>query len=150
MIIDDLRFVHRYVHIHPLFKEAFEFILQHQKPQVSPEKMYLRDDCLMAIFESRPGRTRDNSPLEAHKKYIDIQYTLSGQEEIGWKWQEECTHFSQAYQEDKDIMFFGDRPSFWIPILKNKFAIFFPEDAHAPFVSSDHIHKIIVKVAIES
>ncbi|MBS4169168.1 YhcH/YjgK/YiaL family protein [Parachlamydia sp. AcF125] len=149
MIIDDLSHANRYLPIHPLFKEAFEFILRAHTQSLPPQKIYLKDERLIAIVEAREGRKRGEVPLEAHKKYIDMQYTLSGQEEIGWKWKGECQHFSEPYQDERDIMFFSDQPSLWIPMVKNKFVIFFPEDAHAPFVSNEHINKIIVKIAIE-
>ncbi len=31
------------------------------------------------------GRGHDKARIEAHRQYIDIQYVISGREEIGWK-----------------------------------------------------------------
>ena len=46
-------------------------------------------------------------------------------------------------------MFFNDEPDSRTPVPAGSFVIFFTEDAHAPFISSGEIHKVIVKVAIE-
>jgi len=36
----------------------------------------------------------------------------------------------------------------WCPVPAGSFAVFFPEDAHAPMVSDGEVHKVILKVAV--
>jgi beta-galactosidase beta subunit len=53
------------------------------------------------------------------------------------------------YDADKDIMFFKDPPDNWTPVPAGSFVIFFPQDAHAPLVSSGELHKAVLKIAVE-
>ena len=78
------------------------------------------------------GRGREGARLEAHRRYIDIQLTIDGLEEIGWKPIGDCVSTSEAFDAAKDITFFNDRPESWLSVPAGRFAIFFPEDAHAP------------------
>ena len=44
----------------------------------------------------------------------------------------------------------GREPDAWISTKNGSFAIFFPEDAHMPLISSGQIHKVVVKIAVAS
>ncbi|MDP1834789.1 MAG: YhcH/YjgK/YiaL family protein [Chlamydiales bacterium] len=146
MILDDLKRAERYYHAHPLFKQAFDFL---QRGEFVPGRHELAGKQLIAICESGDGKTRAAAPLEAHRKYIDIQYTVSGNEEIGWKAYGDCMQIKQPYNPEKDIEFFFEQPDLWLPVPKNAFAIFFPEeDAHAPLAGTEHVQKVIMKVAV--
>ena len=46
---------------------------------------------------------------------------------------------------DKDISFYPGLAESYIPVKPGMFAIFFPQDAHAPGVSPDGVKKVIVK-----
>jgi YhcH/YjgK/YiaL family protein len=54
-----------------------------------------------------------------------------------------------SYDADKDIGFFKDQPDSWTPVPPGSFVIFFPQDAHAPLVSSGELHKVVLKIAVE-
>jgi biofilm protein TabA len=150
MILDTLDNCVRYFQIHPGFKEAFTFIQQAVlSKQFNPSKKELLGPNLIAIQEICEGKTRHGAILEAHRKYIDIQYTFSGREEIGWKPFHDCKNISKPYDQEKDISFFGDSPAFWIPIPQGSFAIFYPDDAHAPLGCVETVNKIIMKVAVK-
>ncbi|WP_068467953.1 YhcH/YjgK/YiaL family protein [Candidatus Protochlamydia phocaeensis] len=149
MIVDSLSRCQRYFKIHPGFEEAFQFLIQASRTQTfHPSRTEIAGKQLIAIFEQVQGKSRQGAVLEAHRQYIDIQYTFSGFEEIGWKPLEECQQIKQDYQSDKDIAFFSDAPSLWIPLPATTFAIFFPEDAHAPLAAMGSANKIIMKVAV--
>lgn len=149
MIIGHLSHCHRYFSTHPLFKTAFNFIMQVIETPPEQGKHYLVGDSLIGIVETGEGKTREKARLEAHRKYIDIQFASKGVEEIGWKRHSDCKNLSNPYIAEKDIEFFADKPDLWIPLIHDAFAIFFPEDAHAPLAGSGPVHKIIMKVAVE-
>ncbi|UCE35860.1 MAG: YhcH/YjgK/YiaL family protein [Deltaproteobacteria bacterium] len=94
-------------------------------------------------------RGRKNAKLEAHRQYIDIQFTVAGRDEIGWKPAARCTRHGQEYNEEKDVVFFSDEPDAWVATPAGTFGVFFPEDAHAPLGGTGPIHKVVVKVAVE-
>ena len=148
MIVDTLERANRYFSVHPRFKEAFTFIRQFNEAGFVSEKVPLDGQNLIAIMEAKGGRGRAEAPLEAHRRYIDIQFTLQGNEEIGWKPYCECKTVSRIYDEEKDIEKFSDAPALWVLVPPTSFAIFFPEDAHAPLAGSSDTRKIIMKVLL--
>jgi YhcH/YjgK/YiaL family protein len=96
-----------------------------------------------------PGRSRTDAKLEAHRKYIDIQYVIAGTDEMGFKPTADCKEIDTEYDVNNDIEFFEDQPDSWTPVPAGSFVIFFPQDAHAPLVSSGEIHKAVLKIAVE-
>jgi len=93
------------------------------------------------------ARPRDKAPLEAHRRYIDVQYVLSGADEMGWRALSDCKS-PGGYDAARDIEFFTDEPAAWATVSTGEFAIFFPHDAHAPLTGRGDIHKVVVKVAV--
>ncbi len=148
MVLSPLSQADEYVSQHPYFAAAFEFLRQKNLADLEPGRYELVGDSLFCMISKGPGRTRDEAQLEAHKKYIDIQYVISGQEEMGWKPTAECTDISEPYSEENDIMFFNDPVQVWTPVPPGSFVIFYPKDAHAPLVGDGEIHKVVCKVLI--
>ena len=88
-------------------------------------------------------------PLEVHRRYIDIQYSLTSPDVIGWKQISTCRNPAEAYNEVKDIQYFLDAPDSWVTVPQQSFGVFFPEDAHAPMAADGPVHKVVVKVAVD-
>jgi biofilm protein TabA len=99
-------------------------------------------------IDHKDGRGRDGARLEVHRKYLDIQLTIDGAEEIGWAPLSSCRQPADSFDEAKDIGFFDSRPDTWLSVPPGRFAIFFPTDAHAPLAGRGLLKKAIVKVAV--
>jgi len=106
-------------------------------------------DELIAIVEQVPAKTKEMAKLEAHRKYIDIQLVLEGDETMGWKPLTDCLNPVSDHSEERDIRFFHDAPASYVPVPPDHFCIFFPEDAHAPLVGTGTVRKVIFKVAVK-
>ena len=149
MIFDDLTNLHEYNLLPP---EAYVFI---EKLNLhTPDGKYQITDKIYANVETYLRKNEFDAILEAHKKYIDIQFLISGIERIdftninGLKVLEEYDHI-------KDIMFFK-RPKTEIGSLYlngRNFAVFFPQDAHAPQIDTlalqNNVKKVVIKIAVE-
>ncbi len=144
MILDSLAHAERYYSLHPAFRKAFEYL---RKGNFTPGRHELEKTHLLAIGDDTNGKGHEKARLEAHKRYIDIQYALDGNDEIGWRPTHNCHGIAEAYNEEKDIVFYTEKPWVWLPVPKGYFAIFFPEDAHAPLAGNGPIQKIVMKVA---
>jgi YhcH/YjgK/YiaL family protein len=148
MIIDDLARAPRYAGLHPLFAQAFEFL---QRPDVAalPDgKHAIAGERLFVIVARGQGRGAEQALLEFHRRYIDIQFVVAGTDLIGWLPTPSCQRVSTEYDEAKDVGFFYDRPATWLSVAAGQFAVFFPEDAHAPLAGQGAVHKAVVKVAV--
>lgn len=150
MILDTITNADRYTAIHPLFARVFEFMRNTDLQALSNGRHYIVGDEVFAIVARADGRTRDEAQLECHRKYIDIQLVLAGVDEMGWKPLDCCHQPVDDYNESADIQFFYDSPASWIATPAGSFCIFFPEDAHAPLVATQPIHKIVFKIAVDA
>ena len=149
VIFDRLERAERYYHMHPAFEKAFAFLRQNALAELPIGRHEIDGDRMFCIISKGPGRSRAEAKLEAHRKYIDIQYVIAGTDEMGWRPTATCTLSDVSYDDDKDIEFFKDEPESWTGVSAGSFVIFFPEDAHAPLVGSEEIHKAVLKIAAE-
>jgi YhcH/YjgK/YiaL family protein len=148
MIVDDLARGTHYAALHPLFARAFEFLAREDLASLADGNHAILDDRLLAIVARGQGRGPEQSPLEFHRRYIDIQYVVAGKDCIGWLPTPRCRQVSMPYDAERDVGFFADRPATWIDLTAGQFAIFFPADAHAPLGGSGAVHKVVVKVTV--
>lgn len=149
MILDAFENVDLYLPLNKGFVKAVEFLGRPDLASLSPDKYEIDGDNIFASVFKGPGRTRDEAFLEIHKKYIDIQWVLSGVDTMGWKPACDCKKALGPYDPQKDIQFFSEDPDAWVATQSGAFVIFFPEDAHLPLISSEEIHKVIVKIKVE-
>lgn len=148
MIYDILENSGRYAALYDGFAEAFAFLRRPDLRELAVDKYLINGDCVFAMVTKDQGRDMDEAQLEAHQKYIDIQMVLDGLDGMGWRPKYLCRQPVGAYDPDEDIAFFADPPAAWLPVAPGMFAVFFPEDAHLPLISSGMIHKVVVKVAV--
>lgn len=150
MILDTLANADRYAALHPLFARAFAFLRETDLQSLPTGMHEVQGEQLFVIVESCQGRTREEAKLECHRRYIDIQLVLEGIDEMGWKPVAECVNPLAGYDAARDIRFFSDVPSSWIATPAGSFCLFFPDDAHAPLVSTGLIRKGVVKIALSA
>jgi len=89
---------------------------------------------------------------EAHRRYIDIQYLVSGIERIGYTPVANLA-LTTPYDEDKDVAFYQGHGDI-LTLEPGMFAVFFPHDAHMPMLceaggSPKQVRKIVVKIPVE-
>ncbi len=150
IITDSLRHAEDYYDMHPAFERAFAFLRQNRLDELPTGRHEIDGDRLFCMISKGPARSRAEAKLEAHRKYIDIQYVIAGSEEMGWKPAADCIAPDTGYDAEKDIEFFEDEPQSWTDVLAGSFVIFFPQDAHAPLAGSGEIWKVVLKIAVEN
>jgi biofilm protein TabA len=148
MILDTLSNIDRYASLHPLFPQAIAFIHSTDLSALAVGIHPIIGEQLFVIVEEAQGRSRAEAELESHRKYIDIQLVLEGTDEMGWKPLADCHEPVSDYSVARDIQFFSDAADAWISTPANAYCIFFPQDAHAPLVSTGKIRKVIFKIAV--
>lgn len=148
MILDVTGKLSQYEAIHLLFPAAAKFLNRPDLKELADGKYEIEGKDLFAIVMRAAGRSADEAKLEVHNDYIDIQVILQGTETMGWKDRATCLAPVAAFDSDKDLQFFDDRPDTWFQVQPGQFALFFPTDAHAPLVATEEIHKVVIKVAV--
>jgi YhcH/YjgK/YiaL family protein len=149
MIIDVIANAGKYTSIHPLFAKAFEYI-QSQNLTTMEVGKYDINNGLKASVSDKNGLTVAESiaKFECHNQNIDIQLCINGKEQIGWKPRSNCIFPKGDYQEEKDVLFYNETPDTYFQLTDGQFAIFFPEDVHAPMISEGRVKKMVIKVKI--
>jgi len=87
--------------------------------------------------------------LEAHRKYLDVQYVIEGEELMGYA-PLGTQEILEPYKAENDIIFFKGEKSF-IKVSSGMFAIFFPEDVHMPGIRAgkvSDVKKLVIKVRV--
>lgn len=129
---------------------AFKF-LSSLKPDVEDKKYPILGEDIFAMVSSYKTRPADVVQFEAHRKYVDIQTVMSGNEEIGWLSVGELLTM-QPYDVLKDIEFYHHPKVNYtrISVSPGTFVVLFPWDAHKPALikgnTPEHVKKIVIKV----
>jgi YhcH/YjgK/YiaL family protein len=150
MIVDTLPNAGTYFSLHPLFAKAFDYIGKTDLHTIEMGRYEIDGDNLKAIFSNKKGMTAAASiaKFECHDHHIDIQLCINGIETIGWKPRGNCVMSNGSYNAEKDVQLFYDEPDMYFQLHKGQFAIFFPEDVHAPMIGEGDIKKLVIKVKI--
>jgi YhcH/YjgK/YiaL family protein len=150
MIIDTIKNASKYFSVHPLFVKAFAYINATDLANTEDGKYEIDGDLLKAIISNKTGVAAAASvaKFECHNKHIDIQLCIKGVEEIGWKPREKCVTPNGGYNEEKDVQLYNEQPDMYFRLTDGQFAIFFPEDVHAPMIGDAAIKKLVIKVKI--
>ena len=148
MIIDSLNNAEKYFSLHPSFAKAFQFINAQNLATMEAGKYAVDGDNIHASVSIKDGVDSADAKFEAHNHYIDIQVCPAGTEQIGWKPRHKCLEIKTAYNAEKDVTFYNDKPDTYFNLNENQFAIFYPEDVHAPMIGEGLIKKLVVKVKL--
>ena len=150
MILDILTSSTNYINLHPGIATAFEFLSAPGTIQLAPGRYALSGDDVVAIIEKCEGGGRENARLEIHRKYIDVQFVVSGNEWMGWSPLAACTLAAEGFSAANDFGLCNEQPQTWFEVQPGYFTIFYPSDAHAPLAGNGPVHKIVVKVAVQA
>ena len=146
MILGSLSDCKRYYSLNPSFQKAFEYISNNDLHSLAPGKHEI-DENLFVISEKVQGKAKSDAALESHKAFIDIQLCISGIDNMGWKALADCGSVKEHYA-DKDLTFYEGSPTAFCRVSEGQFAVFFPEDGHAPNIGDGELHKIVFKVRV--
>lgn len=146
MVVDKLENLEKYVSLNPLFAQAVKFLKSTDLDAHEIGKITLKEGELMVNFSQTRPKTKEEAKLETHNQFIDIQIPLSGVEVMGYTPRTDLPE--EEYNAEKDITFYKGLAKDYLTITPGMFAIFFPQDGHAPGVTSDGVKKVIVKVRV--
>jgi YhcH/YjgK/YiaL family protein len=151
MIVSDLKHLDHQVSMTTALRKAIDFLLRPDIHLIPDGRVDIDGERVFALVQRYETVITDTPRFEYHRKYIDIQYIVSGEEVIGWAPAERIT-VTKAYDEEKDICFGTvlDGKMTLVYLKAGQLAILYPEDGHAPKLAADRpscIVKIVVKVA---
>lgn len=153
MIVADLKDAVQQGSFPAALRKGFEFLAQVQGQTLPDGRVEIDGQTVFALVQSYNSKPRgDVIRFEAHRKYVDIQCVVEGEEYEGWASLPQMD-VTTDYIPDKDILLgpvaAGDMTL--VRLKAGQVAVFYPTDAHAPGLAIDEpapIKKIVVKVAL--
>ena len=152
MIVANLDTIEHQMPLTPEFQKAIAFLRRTDLLDLPDGKMDIDGMRVFAILQRYRTAPVDAPMFEYHRKHLDIQFVLSGEEIIGWAPATEMTA-SFSYDEGQDLCYGLMQPGTWSPVrlTAGQLAVFWPEDGHAPRIAAGKpclVRKIVVKVAV--
>lgn len=146
MVIDKLENLEKYYALNPLFKEVAAFLAENDMNALPTGIHKIKGDDLFVNIQEAKGKTRDEAVIEYHRKLIDIQIPFSGTETYGYIPVSELPE--AEFHEDGDYALVPEAaPQSYVTCKPGMFAIFFPQDGHAPLITDEAVlRKAIFKV----
>ncbi len=148
MIVDVLKNKELYYGIHKNIKPAMEFIEKAVAENLEVGRYELDGKNLFALVQEYDSKT--DAKWEYHRKYIDIQFIVSGKEIITWDNIKNVPD-GVEYNEEKDIAKFDMDGGTDVVMEAGYYSILYPQDLHQPgrvFDKVEPIKKIVVKIAV--
>jgi len=146
MILANLEDSKMYESVHPLFKQAFEYLRSVNLNAIPAGKINLSGENIVVNVNEITRKSKDEAKMETHRKFIDIQVPISDAEFMGWKSAEKLNSPIDGYNAEKDMALYNDSADVMLKVQPGEFAVFFPEDGHQPGIGEGYEKKIIVKV----
>ena len=149
MIIDSIKNAKKYYSVHPSFKAAFE-ALEKIDENTPCERITVDGDNIFINMAEYVNKNVDECLYESHKKYIDIQYVVSGEEYIDLC-DQNILEFTDNRLDTDDIAFFKDTDKFSrADLTEGLFVVIFPGEAHKPCIAPDgkgvKVRKAVAKI----
>ena len=147
MILDTLENAHFYYGISTKFAIALKFLKNTDFSNFNEGKYEVDKDNIYALVQTYNTKLNENELFEAHRKFIDIQYVIQGEELLGYTNIRELRPKS-VYNEENDIFFLEGTGDFF-KLFPNNFAILMPQDAHKPAIAINQpslVKKVVIKI----
>ena len=139
------------------FKIAFDYLLNIQNESFDIKEgeciKEMINDEMFILKQAYITKNREDCFFESHKKYIDIQYMIKG-DEIMDVCNIEDLEIIKDYDDKTDfIKYKGKEENISSLLIKeNQLAIFYPQDAHQPCIKTNEnklIYKAVIKIPVK-
>lgn len=153
MVVTDLDHIIEQVALTPALEKAFAFLGQIRRPGLKDGRIEIDGDRVYALIQTYETLTIDAVRVEAHRRYVDLHYIISGFECIACA-PSELVRSPTVYDESSDV-WFGVAPldvTTLVRLSAKHVAVFYPTDAHAPKLAAGQparVNKVVVKAIIE-
>lgn len=148
MIFDQLDKLKIYKGISKNIDFAIDYLLDNDISVLADGSYPIDGDDVIVNVMSYATKSLPEAAFEAHRKYIDIQILIRGEERCYYA-PLDALVASGSFNEEKDIGFYEGHEGGSFPLKPDNFAIFFPHDAHMPscdLSGKSEVRKVVVKI----
>jgi len=148
--IDVNEFSRQYLLNPERWDRAFSFLRDTDLAGIKIGRHELEGSDLFVSVDEYVSKDESDTRLEAHRKYADIQYIISGDEIMGIVPLGKTSE-TVPYNAEKDVVFLESDKEKLLHATPGRYFIFFPDDAHKPgikVVGQATVKKAVIKVRI--
>lgn len=129
--------------------KAFQFMETHNLQELAPGKYPIDGDQVFASVSETVNKPFEDTNWESHKKYIDLQYVISGKEKIG-EASFENEKITRPYDAARDVANYAINKGKFYVADSSTFYLFFPSTTHRPniIVNNDKVKKLVIKIRV--
>ena len=130
-------------------RKALEFLRSQDFSHMKDGRYPIEGGCYASLqrYETRPLAA---CRPETHRKYVDIQYMVEGEEYVGWCPFSPDLKVAEEYNEAQDVAFYDALvPDSNILLQPGCFAVLYPEDVHCPQGAVDGVPMLVTKVVVK-
>jgi YhcH/YjgK/YiaL family protein len=147
MIVDKLKNIELYKSMIPNLNKGLEAIQEQMGKMETGRYEFDGGFFMVQKGESKPMA---EGLFEAHRKFIDIQIVVAGDEEIAWAELGDSTE-KTPYDEVKDAAYYEASEKNSLYVSEGMFYVAFPHDAHKAIRHTSNSHKfekIVLKMPV--
>lgn len=145
--IDKVQFAKQYHLNQSAWDKAFAYLMDTNLKTLANGRHVIDGDNVYAIVTEAPTKDYDKTAFESHRKYVDLQYVIAGEENMA-KAPVTSVAVSKPYDEATDLAnYAGEGKIYTVPA--GTFMLFFPTDAHRPNITpggNKVVKKIVIKI----
>jgi YhcH/YjgK/YiaL family protein len=134
------------------WQKAFNFLKNSDLSKLELKRYDIDGDNIFATVSEYNSKNEETTKFEVHRKYIDIQYVISGKEMMNIAPLTSVKEVLIPYDTGKDIEFVTVNKEVSLKATPDKYFIFFPVDVHRPGlkdVVNSPVRKIVIKVKVD-
>lgn len=153
MIKDNLLHIDYYNYLSPGIYWGLNYLKNTDFSTMENGKYEISENKVWAIVQDYNSKPESEGKFEAHRKFVDIQFIVEGEELIGIGNVDDF-EVETEYDEEKDITFLtpkeGTKTEFK-KVIAGEYMILMPKDAHMPSIAIDSpgfVKKVVLKIII--
>ena len=149
MITDNISNANLYTGLGERFQRALAYLRETDLAALPVGRIELDGKNLYVLIQEYATKLPSTGKWEAHKRYIDIQYIITGQERICFAMLKRLKQ--GTYDPIKDFLPLSGEGD-WVTLSNGDFMVLWPNDGHMPGMAIDvqtAVKKAVVKIALE-
>ena len=145
--VNDIEFAKQYHINKEYWDKAFAYLKDNDLKTLEKGRHPIDGENVFAIVTEDPSKNFDKTNWESHRKYIDLQSVIEGEEKIG-VYAVLKAKVTKEYDEAKDVANYSADGKLY-SAKPGTFFLFFPSDAHRPNITPGGnlvVKKIVIKI----
>ena len=138
----------------PAIQKAMAWLQEHDLAKIPTGRQEIDGDRLYVMVNEYTSEPKAVRRAEAHRKYVDVQYIVSGAEIISYARLQDGYEVLEDKLAEKDAIFYaGLQDEVELGLKAGMFAVLFPWEVHRPNCAFDEpapVRKVVMKIRVDS